>query len=141
MSDPLTIRIGDRKTSIRRSHPILAEVEARGDNLAAVIVRDLERYYALLAYETSIYNRGVDQHLAMQFFAQLARIDSSHRLDWIDEELMDCDITRGRAHSAATLDALERAHRLVEQGASVDDALVQVGLVANESANSTTDTC
>src|SRR5690348_13902694 len=118
MSDPLTVRIGDRKTSIRRSHPLLVEVKARGDNLAAVIVRDLERYYDLLASELATDGRWSRSYMHKSY-DRLLTITPEYRADWIEDSSGISDPLT----ALALVDALERAHRLVAQGASVDDAL------------------
>jgi hypothetical protein len=106
---PLTIRVG----------AIRDELDARSDGTEigyrAVIMRDLKRYYRLLA-DNQPPAHDLNPEAIRDWFAAMSDDISPH------------------ANGIAILDALERAHVLVDHaGLTVDAALVVVGLVKEES--------
>ena len=126
MPDPLNISIAGQETSFRPSDALYAELAARGPSLPAVIKRDLARYYQTLHWEQptdlslqdarALYDR-ITKHPFSALGMPAAAI---HQDNW---DYTDIQIL-------ALLDTTERAEQLVTRhDMTVDDALVQVGLV------------
>jgi hypothetical protein len=117
---PICFRPGDLR----------AELDARCDGTEAgyraVVVRDLERYYALLKE-------------VREFFHPLERLDDARYMmtnpDGLTTEQWEAvhRESAGMAEYYVLLDAYERAHILIQHaGLTVDHALVVVGLVKEE---------
>lgn len=118
---PLTLRLGEQEE----------EVLARGDRPGLTIKRDLRRYYDLL--DASLPRLTPDEATAALRATGGKAIEPAYLWAELATAGEDALAVRVREMSAleqlALTDALDRAHRLVRQRLTVDDALRQVGLL------------
>ena len=124
MPDPLNISIAGQETSFRPSDALYAELAARGPSLPAVIKRSLATWFhyikqhqpKLRADQARYYYDNLITHQNPYALFAATTPDTWMRWDTWQIPLM--------------IDALERAEQLVTRhDMTVDDALVQVGLV------------
>jgi hypothetical protein len=124
---PLSIRIDQHKTSLRPGPTLTAQLDARGDSPTATIKRDLERYYRFITKRCP--------KLPIEQARALYDPEDSPRLNLI----VGASLTL--TENLCIVDALERADLIIQRtGCTVDDALQQVGLVANTAPDTAPDT-
>lgn len=133
---------GERPPVAIRTGAIRDELDARSDGseagYRAVIMRDLKRYWQLIAAALgSETGDGID--VIRELYTEQEKLgwDELARdgfvSGWADDHNRDGEDPTTIVYGLATFDALERAHILVEHaGLSVDAALVAVGLVKEE---------